>query len=191
MLEDSSHRGNLSWLKCEFDKLAAGNTDTALQMAMVSKLSIIELSGWIEEVRDGLISDLAFMLFDDVERAQAESKRISKGVNGFRYKEHFIEKVFEPLLGCYGAKLFEDSFENQGRDDLASSLGSLWTVRCECAHRSIEGVTLTLQPPSWCLQEFDRIRAGMLKMERSILSVANVIIERKSGVSILWDDDCR
>lgn len=123
---------------------------------LLSKLALLELCGWIEGRFDELIVLIDSLTLKD--KGWVEQNVTSK-THGFQYSNHFRSMVVA-VIGESQVRRIEDEWEKTYPGDLAifkSLLGTLWTKRCEFAHKDIVGnvaAMTTFDAPSWSSNQY-------------------------------------
>lgn len=144
---------------------------------LLSKLSAIELCGWLEGEFDRLIGVAQGGRLNDV--AWVEKEVLGRNF-GFTYSEHF-----RPMLAKVVGEIFVRRVEARMEQDhpgelerLKSILGVLWKVRCSFAHADMianVAAQQTFQAPSWFLNQHRVIKKQLGKFEASLATVLAVI----------------
>lgn len=132
---------------------------------LYSKIAIIELGGWVEEVRDYFAEKLLNKLFMNLE-FDTPSNIIGR-VSGFDYP-YFKDQVFQVLVGMHGVAEIESRLDIDTHVNLKSNLGTLWAKRNCCAHRSLDGTMEKIQAPSTTIKQFNHIKKGLDDIDKSL-----------------------
>jgi len=130
-----------------------------------SKLALIEICGWLEISMDEIIKTYSTnKLIAQSYKDEVEQKVIDK-TYGCDYKDHFRPMLIR-LVGLKGVETLESELKTQAVFQiLVSQLGSLWTLRCQVAHTSIAGVTMTYQAPSAMKRYLDSLHPILTTVE--------------------------
>lgn len=122
-----------------------------------SKLAVLELCGWIEEVFDDIIIRHSKRNLRLPVNKLYTQERIVNPNYGFDYKKN-IRPMFIGLIGLIQMEKLEKELEKTGKITLLKSyLGSLRVTRNKAAHTHLRGVTVTYNAPSQTLGDFHRI----------------------------------
>jgi len=122
---------------------------------LLSKLSTLELCGWLEVEFDRLIRLAQVGRLDDLAWVNAE---IINKTFGCSYGDHFRPMLVK-LVGEFITRRIEHKLElnHPGElEHLKSLLGTLWKIRCSYAHADVHTNTatqLTFQAPSWAINQ--------------------------------------
>lgn len=130
------------------------NSSSQKKAIYYSKLSIIELCGWIEEICDDIIlrhSNRCLKLNDN----KRYIKQIIKRNNGFDYDNN-IRPMLIKLIGIIKLEEVEKKLEKKGGQItiLKSTLETLKIERNKAAHTYLKGSTRLFSSPSISLNHF-------------------------------------
>ena len=130
-----------------------------------SKLALIELCGWLEISMDEIIKAYSnSKLIDQAYKDEIEQRVVEK-TYGCNYKDHFRPMLMK-LIGIKNIEQLETELKSKAVFQiLVSQLGSLWSLRCQVAHTSIVGVTLTYQAPSAMKTYLDSLHPILTTLE--------------------------
>ena len=142
---------------------------------LLSKLAVLELSGWIEGEIDRLAYHVDKICLNDPRWVTAN---IIARSHGFDYLNHW-RIMLTRLVGEVFARRIEGWLEENFPGDLEllkSMLGTLWNIRCDFAHADIISNVITQQrfnAPSWVINQHRVIKRLMERYERAIAVVLN------------------
>ncbi len=121
---------------------------------LISKLALLELSGWLEGSFDSITLRANDLTLKDTDWTTLMSAKVS----GFEYENHFRAMLVK-LVGEVGVRKIEKSMndENPGDlDRLKQQLSVLWKKRCNLAHADMVAniaSQTTFDAPSWVLNQ--------------------------------------
>ena len=122
-----------------------------------SKLAVLELCGWIEEILDDIIIRHGNRNLRLPANKSYTKEKIVNPNYGFDYKKN-IRPMFISLIGLIQMEELERELEKTGKITLLKSyLGSLKATRNKAAHTHLKGVTMTYNAPSQTLGDFHRV----------------------------------
>ena len=142
---------------------------------LLSKLSVIELCGWLEGEFDRMIKKVDTTLLKDP--AWVEKAVIDK-TNGFGYAEHWVP-MLQRLVGEVFVRRVEGEMDRLFPGDLEqlkSLLGTLWRIRCAFAHADINAniaAQQTFQAPSWVNNQYRTLARLLSHYENCVDSVVS------------------
>lgn len=128
--------------------------ESSLKMAMISKLAILELSGWLEEEHDAIIELGLERINDSLSNSHNQSDRSKQNFNklkshvvkqidnthGVSYDNHFC-KLLEALLGQAQLIKLEVYLDEFNMTKLQDVLNQLHEKRKALAHTSVFNVS--------------------------------------------------
>jgi hypothetical protein len=132
-----------------------------------SKLSILELCGWIEESMDNIIRCCGNRNLKDRTNRQLVEKGIIKRTYGFEYNRHF-RKMLIQVVGLIAFERLERRMDSSKLQLMKSALGSLRTLRDTEAHTHLKGVTRRLDAPSVTKARFFDVYHGLREVETGL-----------------------
>lgn len=142
----------------------------------LAKLAMLEFCGWLELRMDEIVREAATRCGAD--SSWVEEKLIGKTF-GFSYNDHFRPMLCSVLgAGCVGRVERRIEQQNGGDiDQLKSTLGVLWSLRGNLAHTHFAGMTkqVTLNAPSWCINQQRIVGKILTKYEAAVLAVADAV----------------
>ncbi|GLI91542.1 hypothetical protein LMG27198_05340 [Methylocystis echinoides] len=146
--------------------------DGGTERPKLAKLAMLEFCGWLEHRMDEIVRMAA-------SNCGADSDRIEKMINsthGFKYDEHF-RPMMCATIGDGSVSYVEKRLSSNGTDvdHLRSLLGTYWKTRGSLAHTHMGGVQVTLNAPSWCLNQQRVVGKILTKLEMEALAAANKI----------------
>lgn len=140
--------------------------------ALLSKLAVLELCGWIELRFDELVRQASSRVGLD---ATWVEKEVIQRTHGFSYADH-VRQMLCRVVGESAMLHVEATFEldSPGKLELLkSALGTLWSSRGSLAHTHIAAPVVTqrnIYAPSWSLNQqrivgkmIDQFQASMMK----------------------------
>lgn len=131
----------------ELQKLYDSDTNINHQ-TYYSKLALLELSGWLEDVLDEIILTYGHSKLVEPKNIEKLEKEIVKKTYGCDYKLHFREMLIQ-VIGITNVEKLEDTLKNMGNfQTLVDQLSSIYNARNSAAHTSIAGTMKTYQAPS-------------------------------------------
>ena len=129
-----------------------------------SKLSLIELCGWIEVTMDSIIRRCAKKHVKDAGNLVHVEKRIIQRTHSFSYSEHFRDMLIR-VIGLANVERLERNLDPIKFELLKSSLGTLKEERDRAAHTHLSNVTQTLSAPSTITRHFWHVYDGLKDLE--------------------------
>ena len=144
---------------------------------LLSKLAVLELSGWIEGEFDRLAYHVGRICLNDSNWVMVN---VIARSHGFHYMDHW-RVMLTRLVGEAFARRIEGWLEENFPGDLEqlkSMLGTLWKIRCSFAHADIVSNVATQQrfdAPSWVINQHRIIKRLMEHYEKAIYVVLNDI----------------
>lgn len=144
---------------------------------LLSKLSVLELCGWIEGEFDRLALQVEAGRLNDAEWVKAN---VISRTYGFTYTDHW-----RPMLGRLVGEVFVRRVELQMEaifpgelDQLKVQLGALWKQRCQFAHAQMlanVAAQQTFSAPSLALNQHRIIKKLLMHYEQELLKVLATI----------------
>lgn len=131
-----------------------------------SKLAVLELCGWIEEIMDGIIS-MCSKRFLKTQHSKDLISDVIKRNYGFDYDKHFM-KMLTSVIGLVYIEKLNKIIDISKRDILKSSLGTLNKIRNSEAHTHLKGVTRSIHAPSVTLDLFKKVFDGLKNIEENL-----------------------
>jgi hypothetical protein len=124
-----------------------------------SKLSLLDLAGWVEQSVDELIRSANHEVadFKDVE------KHIIKPINGFGYGSD-IRPMLIKSIGLSRVESLENSVDQTKHEYLKSNLGTLKEARNSLAH-TYTNLTIRISEPKTTLKMLGHIKTGLANLE--------------------------
>ena len=132
-----------------------------------SKLSLIELCGWIEITMDSIIEECANKHIKVSCNLDYVRQTIIGTTYGFNYESHFRSMLIR-VVGLAKVEQLELMLDPSKFHLLKSSLGTLYQERNRAAHTHISSATQTLSAPSMILVHFQRVYDGLKDIERCV-----------------------
>lgn len=130
-----------------------------------SKLSLIELCGWIELCIDEITKNYIDLKLSKTTNINLAKKQFVDNTYGFEYDKN-LRPILIKLIGIVNVEPLEDLLDHNGDFTLLKSqLNSLISLRNPAAHTSIAGVTHTYQAPSTMLIYLNSIYDKLAKLE--------------------------
>lgn len=128
-----------------------------------SKLSLIELCGWIETSMDD-IAEYCINKFLKQAKNRNHARKTIKRISGFRYKDHFREMLIG-IIGLGKVEELEGMLDPVKFDMLDDSLRTLSDIRNPIAHTHLANVTQSLLAPSVIRGYFVQVYEGLKNVE--------------------------
>ena len=131
-----------------------------------SKLSLIELCGWIEASMDDVVGNCVRKYV----RAPGNVKDMEGVIrrnSGFSYDRHFREMLVR-VIGLARIEDLEKIFDPVKFQLMKSSLDTLSQQRNSAAHTHLANVTQSLLAPSVILNHFQHVYDGLKDIERCV-----------------------
>lgn len=129
----------------------------------LSKLAIIELSGWVEVTMDDIVRR-SYKKCLNQDKWNFVEKQVIKKNYGFAYEYHF-RRMCISVFGLHGFELIERQAENAVIDIFKAELSALKESRDRVAHTYVKGTTQTIDAPSLTLSRFDKLYTGFVEFE--------------------------
>ncbi len=148
-----------SYIKSTLEELEELYNSASSQKKAIyfSKLAVLELCGWIEEIFDDIIIRHGNRNLKLLDNKLYTQEKIVNPNYGFDYKKN-IRPMFISLIGLIQMEKLEKELEKTGKILLLKTyLGSLKVIRNKAAHTHLKGVTRTYNAPSQTLGDFQRI----------------------------------
>ncbi|MCT0253315.1 hypothetical protein [Synechocystis sp. CS-94] len=126
------------------------------KLQFFSKLAIIEVCTWIEEIQDTMLMQLMQNEINDANRKYIE--KIIKRNYGFRYDENF-RKLLLNIIGIIELEKIERKLEDDkgALQRLRTELGNFKKKRDQAAHTHIKEVTEQYDAVSLTKSRFDNL----------------------------------
>ena len=134
-----------------------------------AKMAIMELSGWIEESMDEIMSRCANRNLKDTSNREYFRNQVVKPNYGFHYTKNF-RRMITALIGLIMYERLEKSLDSIKFQRMKSELGNLTQKRNEEAHTHIK-ITRTINAPSVTLRQFFSIYDGLVDFEQKLKSL--------------------
>lgn len=137
---------------------------------LISKLALLELCGWIEEVFDEMMRNIDAQTLGDEKWV---NEKLIDRTSGFKYDTHLRAMIVE-LIGEVFARRIEEQMEATGKGDLErmkAMLGELWKKRCSFAHADVAANVASqakFDAPSWSINQHRILKKLFLSFENSI-----------------------
>jgi hypothetical protein len=128
---------------------------TAMDGLFFSKLSVLELCGWIESSIDDMISRSIRCNITDPDYQKIGIDGL-KQIYGFQFERNF-RKVIISSVGVIGLYKIESKIDEVEKDSLKRLLNKLTIDRNSLAHTYIKGVTHQIDAPSITISHFHEI----------------------------------
>lgn len=152
-------RYNLKLIQKQYDSaMNSSRKSSSLEAVLYSKLAIIELSGWIEETIDTILTDYLTRTINNSALRNTIEKEIIQRVYGFKYKTDF-RPLMERILGGEKFQYIISHLEKNGActSQLHNALSNLNTRRERAAHAHQKGIMQSYDAPSWTIQQLNII----------------------------------
>jgi hypothetical protein len=156
---------NLNLLLSKYNK-----SRTLKDKLFYSKLAVLELSGWTEEVIDNIVLNFARKNIKSVANLKIYEKEIVKRTYGFKYDKD-IKKLLVNLVGIINLEKIESQMDSNKQANLSASLTALKQARDSEAHTHIKGVTRVIMSPSVTLTYFNPLYEGLKDLESKLKSL--------------------
>ena len=158
MVNKSTIQRNLRELDSRYRRKSRNSRDPLY----FSKLSLLELCGWIEGTMDRIVTNCARKRLSHQSNL-AYVQRIVRRTSGFSY-DHFREMLIG-IIGLVKVEELENLLDPVKFELLKSSLGTLSAQRNSAAHTHLENVTQSLLAPSTIDLHFRRVYDGLKEIE--------------------------
>ena len=132
-----------------------------------SKLSLIELCGWIEITMDDIIRSCARKHIKRANNLKYVEDSIINKTHSFTYKSHFREMLIA-IVSLVKVEELEGKLDRQKFDTMRSSLGSLKKQRDSEAHTYTDNATQTVYAPSLIAHHFENVYYGLKDIEKCV-----------------------
>ena len=132
-----------------------------------SKLSLIELCGWIEMTMDSIIMDCARAHMIDSQNLKYVEDAIVRKTYSFTYNSHFRTMLIR-VVGLVKVEELEGKFDPLKFHAMKSSLGNLKKQRDREAHTFIVDATQTVDAPSLIARHFENVYYGLNDIEKCV-----------------------
>lgn len=143
------------------------NGRTPMAALFYSKLSILELCGWIEESMDGIVRCCAKRSLKDKANREFVEDEIIRRTYGFEYKRHFRRMLIQ-VVGLTEVERLEKRMDSSKLQLMKSALGSLQLPRDVEAHTHLKGITRRLDAPSVTKARFFQVYDGLREVEATL-----------------------
>lgn len=165
MLDGKEFRRNLQRLSSYYHE----NIESPELAMMVAKLSILELSGWIEECVRQLARSSVGRQRNDA-NAQSILNQIIDRTHGVSYDQH-VRRIMSVALGASSLSAVEQELnKNAMLDELKAQLNTLHKKRNSLAHTFTQG-TPSIDAPEITLKQFDQIFDILLEFSKFALKI--------------------
>ena len=131
-----------------------------------SKLSLIELCGWIEMTMDDIVGDCVRKHLSTSDNLK-DMKSVVDRNSGFSYDRHFREMLIR-VVGLARVEELEKSLDPEKFERMRSSLNDLSKQRNSAAHTHLKNVTQSLFAPSVINMHFMQVYEGLKDIERCL-----------------------
>ncbi|WP_083223891.1 hypothetical protein [Methyloversatilis sp. RAC08] len=142
---------------------------------LLSKLSVLELCGWLEGEFDRLA-----LVVDEISLGASDwvKQNILDSTNGFLYDQHWRKMLVQIVGECFARRIeieMEDRYPGS-LSQMKSLLGGLWKIRCEYAHADMTANAISMKSfsaPSWSTNQYRLLRKLLGQYEavlRDVLS---------------------
>jgi hypothetical protein len=144
---------------------------------LLSKLAILELSGWIEGEFDKIALEIGTNYLRDVDWVK---RNVVEGTFGFHYLKHWRPMLVQ-LVGEVFARKIEGEMESSFPGELERMkglLGTIWTKRCDFAHTDIATVVAaqqTFDAPSWAINQHKILTKALSHYHSSVKKVLDAV----------------
>jgi hypothetical protein len=138
---------------------------------LLSKLAILELSGWLEEEFDRLIKKVATGKLND---SKFLNEEVIKKSNGFTYDVHW-RNMLRKVVGEVIAKRVDIAMEQAHPTELGqlkALLGQLFSARCSFAHANLIANVATQQKfnaPSLTRGQYSQLKSILAHYEKVLM----------------------
>ena len=119
--------------------------NTRIKLELLSKLAVLELSGWIETTIDQILVEYVSRKICDSDEQGRIRRNIIDRVYGFDLERN-VWPLFERVLGVVNCKSMRTKLENtRGYDSFASDITTVHSLRRRQAHTCCAGPEVTRQ----------------------------------------------
>lgn len=137
---------------------------------LLSKLAMMEFSGWIEVSIDEILHNYLDNHIVDPNGRTIINKFI-KDIHGFSFDNH-IYKIFSLVIGANNWENVLDTLSSTDRNNLESITTTYYNQRNNAAHRNtIIGVTPSYNAPSQVLLDFNKIESAIRIIESQVANL--------------------
>lgn len=141
---------------------AGGSQNDARLLRLYSNMSIVSLSGWLEDGMDSVV-DIALKGLGREAQERLQKKR--DGVHGASYK-HFADRL-QVAFGAHGLEFIESQVGPADMEILKGTLGTLKSLRDDVSHSYKVRI---LRNPDVILSDFVRVYPILKKFEQAARS---------------------
>ena len=140
---------------------------SAKEALFCSKLSILELCGWIEESMDDVVRRCATRHLQEQDNRDFCEREIIRKNYSFDYHLNFRSMLIR-LMGLVAVEKLEKKVDPNIHASMMAALSSLKTIRNAEAHTHLKGTTRILNAPSVTVGQFHTLYVGLTEFEREI-----------------------
>lgn len=135
-----------------------------------SKLSLLELCGWIEVSMDDIVIRLSGRLLKNTRHHKYLKDDVVKRTYSFGYDKHF-RKMLEAVIGLTGVEFMEMKVDRGRFELMVVTLDNLKSRRDDYAHNYIKGTTLNFDAPSVIKSYFCIIYDGLIDVNKVLQKI--------------------
>jgi len=160
---------NLKNIQKLFDKATSSHHPNRLTIEQLSKLSVIELCGWIESTHDEIIEQ-CIKKHPRIAEAEINKhyKKYIKPIYGFHYEGHF-RPMLTSILGYKNLINLENKINARGDLDLyKAKLGNYKTIRNDISHTFIEDYNSNIPAPNVVWRDYLEIYSFLRLIEKEV-----------------------
>lgn len=165
MVSKGTISNNLRALKNLYD-----NSKSPLESLLYSKMSVLELSGWIEESMDDIIRKVAKRKLKQISNLKHLEQKIIHRTYQFEYDQHFRNMLIR-LIGIITTEKLEQKLDKTKFDLMCSELKTLQEARNKEAHTHLRGITRSIDAPSVTMTRFRNVYHGLKNMEDTLKKI--------------------
>lgn len=164
MLSWADLQNNLNALDTQFR--SAGSTR---DVHFCCKLALMELAGWTEQAMDSIISECASRTLSEPSNKRYCADSIIKTTYGFEYQKHFRGMMMR-LIGLVHVERIERQADPAKLARLEGALQTLKVLRDPAAHTHINGMTPSMNAPSFMIGQLAPISDGLQEIEKALIA---------------------
>lgn len=150
-----------------YNQASANRSGSAKTLIYYSKMSLLELCGWIEEATDDIIKRHSGRKLKLAKNKKLVAEFVKKNY-GFEYEAN-IRQMLARLIGIIELEKLELKLEKASSITLMRSvLEQLKIRRNSAAHTHLKGVLRTYDAPSVILSEYNRVMPLLKKLDEEL-----------------------
>lgn len=148
----------------ELDKYYNDSQSSPELVAMVAKLAVLELSGWVEECLHKIARSSVTVEGTDERALELVNETIRK-CHGVNYERH-VQQMFSVAFGASQLANIESKLKESAKfEQFKAELGNVQVSRNNLAHTYTRGTPM-VDAPRTTLQRFDRLNSMLYESKR-------------------------